>query len=48
MYPASNLLGALAVCNEYQGEELEFAHILQGLTIKQDSLALSADTSDEC
>ncbi len=39
-------LGALAVCDGHQVEVLEFVHILQGLTIKQDSLALL--TRDEC
>ncbi len=43
---ASGLLGALAVCDKYQAEVLEFVNILQGLTIKQDSLALL--TRDEC
>ncbi len=44
--PASDLLGALTVCNEHQAEVLEFVHTLKGLTIKQDSLALL--TRDEC
>ncbi len=44
--PASYLLGALAVCDEHRAELLEFVNILQGLTIKQDSLVLL--TRDEC
>ncbi len=44
--PASYLFGALAVCDEHRAEVLEFVHILQGLTLKQDSLALL--TRDEC
>ncbi len=44
--PASHLLGALVVCDEQRAEVLEFVNILQGLTIKQDSLALL--TRDEC
>ncbi len=44
--PASDLLGALAVCDEHRAEIPEFVHIIQGLTIKQDSLALL--TRDEC
>ncbi len=39
LYSASNLLGALLVCDEHRGEVLEFVHILQGLTITQDSAA---------
>ncbi len=38
--PASDLLGTLDVCEEHRAEVLEFFHITQGLTIKQDSLAL--------
>ncbi len=38
--PASYLLGALAVCDEHRAEVLKSFNILQGLTIKQDSLAL--------
>ncbi len=44
--PASYLIGALAVCDELRAEVLEFLNTLQGLTIKQDSLALL--TRDEC
>ncbi len=44
--PASDLLGALAACDEHLAEVLEFVNILQGLTIKQDILALF--TRDEC
>ncbi len=40
---ASNLFGALAVSDKHRAE---FVNILQGLTIKQDGLALL--TSDEC
>ncbi len=31
-----DLLGVLAVCDEYRAEVLEFVNIHQGLTIKQD------------
>ncbi len=37
---ASDLLGALGVCDEHRFEVLEFINILQGLIIKQDNLAL--------
>ncbi len=43
---ASDLFGVLVVCDEHRAEVLEFANILQGLTIKQDGLALL--TRDEC
>ncbi len=43
---ASDLLGALAVCDEHRAEVLEFVDLPLGLTIKQDSLALL--TRDEC
>ncbi len=38
--PASDLLGALVVCDEHRAEVLEFARIHQGLIIKQDGLVL--------
>ncbi len=38
--PASDLLVALAVCDEHGADVLELVHIIAGLTIKQDSLAL--------
>ncbi len=41
-----DLLGAVAVCDEHRANVLEFFHILQGLTIKQDNLALL--TWDKC
>ncbi len=44
--PASYLLGVLVVCDEHRAKILEFVLILQGLTIKQDSLVLL--TRDEC
>ncbi len=44
--PASDLPSALAVCSEHRAEVLEFVNIFQGLTIRQDSLALL--TRDEC
>ncbi len=46
--PVSYLLAALAVCEDYRTEVLKFDHILQGLTIKQDSLELERGTLVEC
>ncbi len=40
--PASDFLGAPTVYDKHQAEVLEFVSILQGLTIKQDGLALLA------
>ncbi len=37
--PASDHLGALAVCDEHQAEVLEFVFILLELTTKQDGFA---------
>ncbi len=34
IYPDSDLLGTLAVCDEYQAEVLEFVKIRRGITIK--------------
>ncbi len=42
----SNLLGFLADYDEHRAKVLEFFHILQWLTIKQDGLALLI--RDEC
>ncbi len=44
--PASDLLVALAVCEEHRAEVLESVHNLLGPTIKQYGLALL--TRDEC
>ncbi len=38
IYPAYDVPNALAVCDDHRAEVLQFFHILQGLTIKQDSL----------
>ncbi len=43
--PASDLIGAQAVCYEHRTEVLELVNNLQRLTIKQDGLALH--TRDE-
>ncbi len=45
VYPASDLLGALAVCDGHLAEVFESFQILQGLTIKKDSLARSPGMS---
>ncbi len=37
---ASDLLGALAVCDKHRDEVLEFVNIFQGLIIRQNGLAL--------
>ncbi len=44
--PASDLFGALAVCDDNRAEVFEFVNILQWLALKQDGLALLA--RDEC
>ncbi len=38
--PASDLLGALAVCDEHRAEVVELVNTLQRLSIKHDGLAL--------
>ncbi len=40
--PVSDLLGALAVCDEHRAQVIEFVNIIQGLAIKRDGLALLA------
>ncbi len=42
----SDIFSALAICDEHRSEVLEFVKILQGLTIKQEGLALL--TRDRC